>query len=78
MRHDYTPSDANLVFQGHEDIIIITINIIIIIVIIIIITIIIIIAIIIITIFISSRIILKAFQALFRHFLSMNLQYSQF
>ena len=74
MRHDYTASDANLVFQGHEDIIII----IIIIVIIIIVTIIIIIAIIIITIFISSRIILKVFQALFRHFLSMNWQYSQF
>ena len=76
MRHDYTPPDANLVFQGHEDIIIITINIIIIIitiiVIIIIITIIIIIAIIIITIFISSRIILKVFQALFRRFLSTN------
>ena len=76
MRHDYTAPDANLVFQGHEDIIIIIS--IIIIVIIIIITIIIIIAIIIITIFISSRIILKVFQALFRHFLSMNLQYSQF
>ena len=78
MRHDYTPPDANLVFQGHEDIIIITINIIIIIiiitiiVIIIIITIIIIIAIIIITIFISSRIILKVFQTLFRRFLSTN------
>ena len=81
MRHDYTPPDANLVFQGHEDIIIITINIIIIIitiiVIIIIITIIIIIAIIIITIFISSRIILKVFQALFRRFLSTNWQYSR-
>ena len=37
MRHDYTPPDANLVFQGHEDIIIITINIIIIIIIVIII-----------------------------------------
>ena len=76
MRHDYTPPDANLVFQGHEDIIIITINIIIIIIItiivIIIIITIIIIAIIIITIFISSRIILKVFQALFRRFLSTN------
>ena len=30
MRHDYTPPDANLVFQGHGDIIIIIIIIIII------------------------------------------------
>ena len=29
MRHDYTPPDANLVFQGHGDIIIIIIIIII-------------------------------------------------
>ena len=71
MRHDYTPPDENLVFQGLEGSIIIII-IIIIIAIIIIITIITIIAIIIITIFISSRIILKVFQASFRHFLSTN------
>ena len=35
MRHDYTPPDANLVFQGHGDIIIIIIIIIMIIIIII-------------------------------------------